>query len=62
MSQENDILNEKILKVDAYNRRESLIFSGLLEDDGETYRDTNNKIRQFLSDQLHISNAKDMCF
>ena len=62
ISQANDILNEKILKVDTYNRRESLIFSGLLEDDGETYRDTNHKIRKFLSDQLHISNAEDMHF
>ena len=57
ISQDNDILNEKILKVDVYNRRESLIYSGLLEDDGETYRDTNHK---FLSNQLHISNAEDM--
>ena len=59
---EKRVLEEQILQLDAYIRRENLVFSGISEDIGETTERTEVKLRNVLDMKMKISNAQGMEF
>ena len=59
---EKRVLEEKNLQLDAYIRRENLVFLGISEDIGETTERTEVKLRNVLETKMKITNAQGMEF
>ena len=51
---DNEELLEKLAELEDRNRRNNLRFSGLLEEEGETWEETENKVQSLVREELGI--------
>ena len=59
---QNKALQERLLQLDTYIRRENLKFSGISEDTNESNADTHKKIRSFFKNTLGMSEVDKIQF
>ena len=57
---ENSILNEKLLQMDTYLRRENLIFAGVQEDKNESAKEVIKQIQKIFIKQLKIKDGNNI--
>ena len=60
LTNENRLLWKRVIQIEGQSRRNNLLFDGISETPGETWEKTEDKIKKFIKDQLHLPDDINM--